>query len=210
MHAVLFWLASVLATGAPPPVPVPGLCTEAATAHVGEPGCYLSAEIDLAGAGATLHWHLHEFADLASAKVAAARLPHALVVQAHGRVWLHALGPANLRIEGGTPRADVGPLDVPPHGKARLLESWFPPGMKTRAHAHPGPEVFYVVDGEQCVETPEGRRLIQAGEHFTVSAGAHLQAAPRGRRSIVLLLVPADAAWMQLTPDWQPQGLCDG
>lgn len=71
------------------------------------------------------------------------------------------------------------------------MESLFPPGMRTRVHSHSGPEAFYVIDGEQCTATPAGERRTRVGESTVVTAGAHLQAAPRGRRSMVMILETA-------------------
>ncbi len=59
---------------------------------------------------------------------------------------------------GGQRRAKIGPLEVP-NGPvtAHFPEAIFPPGMRTRVHSHPGPEAFYVVEGEQCMERPPTR-----------------------------------------------------
>lgn len=199
-------LAALLALA--PSNAVPGLCTAPAAEHVGEAGCYLSAELDLADAPGQVYWHLYTFKTREAAQAEAARHAHAVVVTAHGQVWLHVLGTASEPVQGGTRQTVIGPLTVPAQGYARLLESWFPPGMITRTHSHPGPEVFYVVEGEQCVETPQGGQLIGPSEHYVLDAGPHLQAAPRGRRSLVLLLTPGNAPWMQLEPDWTPTGFC--
>ncbi len=67
-----------------------------------------------------------------------------------------------------------------------FLESVFPPGMRTRVHSHPGPEAFYVVEGQQCMETPSERRKLNAGESFVVQPGPHVQTAPGGRKNIAL------------------------
>ncbi|PSJ36276.1 hypothetical protein C7I55_26640 [Sphingomonas deserti] len=88
------------------------------------------------------------------------------------------------------------------------MESWFTPGMRTRAHSHSGPEAFYVIDGEQCTETPTDRQKIQAGESYIVPKGAHLQAAPKGRRSLVVILAPEGEPWMKLTSDWAGTDFC--
>ena len=205
---VLTMVFSLLALAAPE-APVPGLCTAPAAEHVGEPGCYLSAELDLSSTAPVTHWHVFEFATKASAEAAAQAHPDSVVVSAHGRIWLHVFGNAELDVQGAERRARVGPLAVPAGGQVRLLESWFPPGMKTRVHSHPGPEVFYVVDGQQCVETPAGGKLVEAGEHYVLEAGPHLQAAPQGRRSLVLLITGKDVPWMRLETEWQPTGFCD-
>jgi quercetin dioxygenase-like cupin family protein len=188
--------------------PVPGQCTAPAAAHVGEPGCYLSAEFDLASPAGTVYWHVYTFPSVASAKKAAATLPQAVVTEAHGKLWLHVIGAKDITIKNGTHSSTMGPLIAPTTGRARILESWFPPGMITRAHSHPGTEVFYVVEGEQCVETPQGGKLIPAGNHYVVEQGPHLQAAPQGRRSLVLLLLPKDIPWMALEQEWKPTGFC--
>ena len=188
--------------------PVPGQCTEPASAHVGKPGCYLSAELDLVAPAGTVYWHVYTFSSVDSAKAAAATLTQSVVTEAHGKVWLHLIGPEDMAIKGGALKSTMGPLIAPATGRARVLVSWFPPGMITRAHSHPGPEVFYVVEGEQCVETPKGGKLIHAGEHYVLEQGPHLQAAPQGRRSLVLLLLPKDTPWMALEQDWKPTGFC--
>ena len=73
---------------------------------------------------------------------------------------------------------------------AHFSEAIFPPGMRTRVHSHPGPEAFYAVEGEQCMETPTDRRNIAAGGTYVVPEGPHLQAAPHGRRNLVLIVAP--------------------
>ena len=60
--------------------------------------------------------------------------------------------------------------------------------MRTRVHSHPGPEAFYVLEGEQCMETPAQKRKLRAGESFIVPPGPHVQAAAHGRRNIALVL----------------------
>ena len=39
-----------------------------------------------------------------------------------------------------------------------------PPGMHTGVHRHPGPEAWYVIDGEQCLETLTGVQKARSGE----------------------------------------------
>ena len=75
---------------------------------------------------------------------------------------------------------------------ARFLEPIFPLGMKTRGNAQPGPEAFYIVDGEQCMESPTHNARLPAGQTYIIDAGPHLQAAPTGRRNLVALIRPED------------------
>ncbi|WBH15908.1 cupin domain-containing protein [Sphingomonas radiodurans] len=203
-------LPIALAAQATPPVP--GLCSATPPADPDAAGCYLSAELPIDAAPARLYWHIYRFPDAASAKAAAVRQRWATIVSAHRQTWLYVMtSEATPPIADGR-RGVAGPFAVAA-GKpivARFMQSVFPPGMKTRVHRHSGPEAFYVVHGQQCMETPTERRMIEAGNTYVVAAGPHLQAAPRGRRNLVLILAPAGAPWMALDESWQPSAFCDG
>lgn len=191
--------------------PVPGLCTSPMPTNADAPGCYQTNELDLTGAPATLFWHIYEVRSAAEGKAEAARHRWGAVAQAHGRTWLYLLGDAQEHATIGSARATIGPLSVPAGGPvtAHFSEAVFPPGMRTRVHAHPGPEAFYVVSGEQCMETPTDRHVIPAGGTYIVPSGPHLQAAPKGRRNLVLILAPTGQPFVQPRRDWQPSGFCD-
>lgn len=101
------------------------------------------------------------------------------------------MGDAAEPAAGGIEKAVIGPLALPVGpAVAHFSEAIFPPGMKTRVHSHPGPEAFYIVAGEQCMETPSDKRMIGAGGTYIVPSGVHLQAAPQGRRNLVLIIAP--------------------
>jgi quercetin dioxygenase-like cupin family protein len=72
-----------------------------------------------------------------------------------------------------------------------------------------GPEAFYVVEGEQCMETPSEKRLVQAGETYVVERGPHIQATPQGRRNLVLILAPKGRPPVTPGGEWRPTGFCD-
>jgi len=191
---------------------VPGQCAAPAEENQGRPGCFLTAELRIADAPANLSWHLYGFADEPRARAEAGRHPHSLVSRSHGRIWLHVLSAQAVRIRGGRRLARVDGLRVRPGADltVRFIESVFPAGMRTRVHAHPGPEAFYVVDGVQCMETPQERRMVRAGQTFVVPPGAHVQASPSGRRNIALVIHEQGQLWMTLATDWSPSGFCDG
>ncbi len=205
--AVLLALATVTV---PPPL-VPGGCTAPAAEHEGAAGCYLAGEMTLERAPPSLYWHIVEFATAAAANDEAARHLWSRVVTTHGRVWLFVMGGKRIAIDGSRMRAVVGPMAVPPGDTAtvRFLTSNFPPGMRTRVHSHPGSEAFYVVDGEQCVETPTARHRIRAGGSFIVPGGLHMQASAKGRRSVVALILRPDALWSVPEAGWTPGEFCD-
>jgi quercetin dioxygenase-like cupin family protein len=189
--------------------PVPGACTEPAAENKGKPGCFLSTEITLGSAPATLYWHIVPAKSATEARRLSKERAWSAVVEAHGRWWLYILSPENS--DTSLPSHHVaGPFRLA-QGKtitARFMESWFTPGMRTRVHSHSGPEAFYVIDGEQCTESPADRTVIKAGESYIVPGGAHLQAAPKGRRSVVLILAPEGEPWMRLTADWSGSDFC--
>jgi mannose-6-phosphate isomerase-like protein (cupin superfamily) len=200
--------AGSLAVGEAPPVP--GGCSAAAAENQDQPGCYLSAEVQLVSAPPRLYWHIHEADDTASATAEARRHPWSRVILSHARNWLYVLTESGEKIDFGIHRATIGPLELPAGRPVtiRFIESVFPPGMQTRVHAHPGVEAFYVVEGEQCMETPTERIRIPAGQSFVVQSGPHVQASPKGRRNLAILAVPDGETWMTLKTDWKPSVFC--
>lgn len=190
--------------------PVPGLCTAPVPADRETPGCYQTSELDLAGAPAKLYWHIREYPTLAAANAEAANHRWAAVAAAHSRYWLYLLGEAAEPATSGIERAVIGPLALPVRpAVAHFSEAIFPPGMKTRVHSHPGPEAFYIVAGEQCMETPSDKRKIGAGGTYVVPSGVHLQAAPHGRRNLVLIIAPKGVPFViPGRGQWTPTGFC--
>ena len=206
-------LPMLLMVAAPPQAdvpPVPGLCTAPVPADREAPGCYQTSELDLAGAPAELYWYIREYPTQAAATAEAARHRWAAVAAAHSRYWLYVLGGPAEPAKGGVERAVVGPLTVPAGSAvAHFSEAIFPPGMRTRVHSHPGPEAFYIVEGEQCMETPTDKRNIGAGGTYVVPSGVHLQAAPHGRRNLVLIIAPKGAPFVNPGGgQWTPTDFC--
>ena len=191
--------------------PVPGLCTAPVPADPETAGCYLTNVLKLAGTPPELYWHIAQFDTTSAAQAEAQRHDRAAVTHIHGRTWLYVLGGPKETIAGGTSRAVIGPLAVPrAPATAYFSEAIFPPGMRTRVHSHPGPEAFYVVEGEQCMESPTDKRNIAAGGTYVVASGPHVQAAPKGRRNLVLILSPDGAAPVIPGGDWTPSSFCTG
>lgn len=190
---------------------VPGMCADPAAEHVGQAGCYLSAELTIDAGADPVFWHVVAFADADEARAEAARHRWATVVSAHDKHWLYVIGAEDEVVNAASPVKVIGPLRRPASGPVvvRFLELIFPPGMRTRAHAHPGPEAFYVVEGEQCMDLPTAQVRIAAGESYILEGGPHLQAAPTGRRNLVAVVVPATETWMSMTPEWTPTAYCD-
>ena len=120
--------------------------------------------------------------------------------------WLAAIGR----------RSDcwIGPLPVTAGEKysAQYMEEIFEPGMTAPAHVHSGPEAWYTLAGETCLETPKGRQIGRAGsDHVIVPGGPPMHLTATGtvqRRALVLIL--HDSSKPATTPvhDWIPKGLC--
>jgi hypothetical protein len=108
----------------------------------------------------------------------------------------------------------VGPLplvDADAYA-AVYMEGVFKPGMHSAVHRHPGVEAWYTVDGEQCLETPQGKLEQRAGEPgMMVLGGVPMILTGTGksvRRSLVLILQDAAKPRSVLATDWTPAGLC--
>ena len=157
-------------------------------------------------------WHLDAYPSRASAE--AAKGPSGTIVESLGKIWLLTVANAGWRPSGGERIAEIGPLPVTAGEKysAQYMEAIFEPGMTAPAHVHSGPEAWYTLAGETCLETPEGRQIGRAGsDHVIVPGGPPMHLTATGtvqRRALVLIL--HDSSKPATTPvhDWIPKGLC--
>lgn len=159
-----------------------------------------------------VYWNIYTFTDMAAAQ--RGRAPHASVVSAFGQIWLFAIGGKGRDIAGGVHRADVGPIpiDSADRHSAEYLKSTFPPGMTAPVHVHSGPEAFYVIRGDTCLETPDGVQVARGpGSSLTVRRGPPMLLKAIGsemRQGFALILHSADSPPTTLTSNWAPRGLC--
>ena len=96
-----------------------------------------------------LFWHLRSFQTLTEAE--RARAPQDVTAAAGGQAWLFSFGPGSQE-RAGRLVGRVGPLPVSRTGPFQI-QLWYvvmPPGTSTGSHQHPGPEAWYVLEGEQC------------------------------------------------------------
>jgi len=178
-----------------------------------EAGCWITAHSVLGKLPkAPLFWHLDTYATRSAAD--AAKGPRGTVVESLGRVWLLTVDTAGWRPSGGERVAEIGPLPVSTDAAyaAQYMEAVFTPGMTAPAHRHSGPEAWYTVTGETCLETPSGKMIGRAGGSQVIVPGGppmHLTATgTETRRALVLIL--HDSTQPPTTPehDWKPKGLC--
>src|SRR5688572_3531947 len=159
---------------------------------------------------ASVYWHLHGFPSRKAAE--AAKSATGLVVEEDGRAWLSEFGPRNIAPPGGESIAVVGPLQLLAAQSYAAVLSYavMRPGDSSRVHTHPGPEGWFVLAGEQCLETPAGANRAQAGGTATVPPNIPMELNVTGtalRRAFALVI--HDSAQQRGIPsDWKPSGAC--
>lgn len=179
-----------------------------------ELGCFITARQDLGALprDSALFWYIDAFTT--QAKAEAARAARSSVVRSLGRIWLFTIGAARWRPPGGERIGTVGPLPLvgAEAYAAVYMEAVFQPGMHSPVHRHPGVEAWYTLEGEQCLETPQGKLVQRAGDPGVMVPGGvpmMLTATGKGlRRSLVLILQDAALPRSTLATDWKPTGRC--
>jgi quercetin dioxygenase-like cupin family protein len=159
---------------------------------------------------ASVYWHLRAFPSRKAAD--AAKSATGIVVEEDGRVWLSEFGARNSSPRGGESIAVVGPLQLPAAKSYAAVLSYavMRPGDNSRVHTHPGPEGWYVLAGEQCLETPDGANRTSAGGTMTVRSNIPMELSVTGttlRRAFALVI--HDSAQQRGIPsNWKPTGGC--
>lgn len=178
------------------PASRPGVkCSVDSPERQGKEGCSILASRPLAASGAQpLYWHLDRFDTLDAAEKAAG--PDGVAAEAHGSVWLMTIEHQTDQHHGGVHVTSIGPLPLPTAKRytMRVLSSLLAPGSSTPVHMHSGPEVWYIVAGEQCLETQQvGHRLVAGGTFVLPSDTMHRGRIPASKARGALGLVLHDA-----------------
>jgi quercetin dioxygenase-like cupin family protein len=193
--------------------PVPGGLCRPVSERTNEVGCWILAHESLGQlTDSPTYWYLDTYPTPSAA--AAAKGPRGTVVESLGKVWLLTIGPAGSGPVGGERVAQIGPLPIQagePYS-AQYMEAIFTPGMTTATHRHGGPEAWYTLTGETCLETPEGKVVGRAGgPPVIIPGGPPMRLTATGterRRALVLILHDASKPATTITDDWTPKGLC--
>jgi len=147
-------------------LPKQGTCVPVAERGTRTLGCYITARQELGALprDTTLYWHIDAFASLPEA--AQYQGSRSLAVTSLGQAWLFTIAPRAWRAPAGRSVTVIGPLPLVPAAAfaAVYMEGVFTPGMASVVHRHPGVEAWYTLEGAQCLETPTGRLLQQAGD----------------------------------------------
>jgi quercetin dioxygenase-like cupin family protein len=174
-------------------------------------GCFNIAVVTgLHFSQASVYWHLRAFPSRKAAE--AAKSATGIVVEEDGRAWLSEFGPQDTASREGEVIAVIGPLQLPAAKSYAAVLSYavMRPGDSSRVHTHPGPEAWYVLAGEQCLETPAGASRARAGETLAVPPNIPMELNVTGttlRRAFALVI--HDSAQQRGIPsDWKPPGAC--
>lgn len=158
-------------------------------------------------------WHLDSYSTRVAAQ--ADKGPRSAIIEALGKVWLMTIEDEKWRPVHGNRIAEIGPIPIiaGENYSAQYMEAIFAPGMTAPAHLHSGPEAWYTVAGETCLETSDGRVQVgRAGESpviVPIGLSMHLTATgTEQRRALVLILHQSSMAPTMLVHDWTPKGLC--
>ena len=172
------------------------LCTPDSPERRGEPGCSIVTDKRLpTPLAAPVLWHIDEFPSIADAQ--RAEEPTSVAFTAFGSAWLYSIGLDTANHRGGRHRAVVGPIPVEPNRSYSMMVmvAHFLPGQFSAVHTHPGPEAWWVLEGEQCLQTTRATIRARAGEGAIVAEGDTMRMVGTGigpRRALVLILHDSD------------------
>lgn len=193
-----------------------GTCVPASQRSGRDVGCFILTEQSL-GTLAPEHafWHVTRFASRSDAERenAAARVKGS-VIDALGAPWLVTIADSAWRPHAGRQMAVIGPLPVTPGVAyaALYMEATMQPGMKSMIHRHSGAEAWYTIQGETCLETPDGTQVGRPGKPpVIVPGGRPMELTATGtskRESLVLILHDSSQPPTSMEPTWKPRGLC--
>jgi quercetin dioxygenase-like cupin family protein len=180
-----------------------------------ELGCYVIARqrLGVLPLGTPLAWQLDVFSSRAAAEAARGQL--ATIAEAFDRIWLFTIAPPAWRPGAGAEHvATVGPLPLasaPAEYTAMYLATTFRPGLSSFVHSHPGPEAWFIMSGEQCLETPDGAMPGRAGDRLVARGNLPMILHATGteiRRNFALVLHDPTKPATARVDNWTPKGLC--
>jgi quercetin dioxygenase-like cupin family protein len=212
--ALILWLGVSLAAQNQPQ-DTGGACIPVSERGARPYGCFILAAHSVGElTPAESFWQVETYPTQAAAM--RAKGTRGAVLEAFDKVWLLTITRSGWHSPGGTHVAEIGPLPTKAGTAytAQFMEALFKPGMKSRVHRHGGPEAWYTLTGESCLETPEGKQVDRAtGKHVVVPAGPPMELTATGsevRRALVLILHESTQPHTTPASDWVPKGLCKG
>lgn len=207
---LLFSCALVRAQG----VQVPGDPCKPVSQRTQDVGCWILAD-DPVGrlSRSQVFWYLDSYPTRAAAQ--ADKEPQGIVFESMGKTWLMSIEQENWKPAHGTRVGAVGPIPITAGTRysAQFMEAAFLPGMMAPEHVHSGPEAFFTVAGETCLETSDGHVQTgrPGGSPVIVPAGIAMHLTATGtekRRALVLILHDSSKPPTTMVHDWTAKGLC--
>ena len=159
-----------------------------------------------------LVWRFENFSTVKAAQDAST--PASVVVEVAGKVWLVTLAGKGGRTKGGTLVAEtelLPPIPPGPSYEIVVAEADLGPEANVMTHKHSGPETWYLLSGEQCLELPDRALRARVGE--TMSAPAEtpmkLNIVGPGKRDALFLVIHDSSKPFNTFLDWNPpRSLC--
>ena len=170
-------------------------CVENSPERRGEIGCSLVENKplppDLKG---PLVWHIDRFATEAAARAAVG--PTSVAFSAHGIAWLMTIETAATDHHGGQHVKTAAMPALPPAEKYAMLamSAYIPSGLTSRYHHHSGVEGFFVVDGQQCLETADRTYVMNREGALVIPADVAMRlvaTGPTPRRALAVIVYDA-------------------
>jgi len=184
-------------------------------AHAHDAGCFIAGETPVGRLGPLpSFWHVTRFGSRRVAESAARTAQGAMVVDAFDATWLLAIGPERWRASAGLHVAAIGPLPLRDgvDYAALYMVARMEPGTKSSVHRHSGPEAWFTLSGQTCVETPAGATVGRSdGDPVIVPGGVPMELTATGtttHRSLVLILHDATRPPTTMAHEWTPSGAC--
>jgi quercetin dioxygenase-like cupin family protein len=171
-------------------------CTPDSPERRGEPGCTIVTDKRMPATLPTpVLWHIDEFPSIAEAQRAETAMSVAFV--AFGSAWLYSIGLDTANHHGGRHHAVVGPIPIGVNRvySMMVMVAYFLPGQFSVVHTHPGPEAWWVLEGEQCLQTTRNAIRARARQSAIVAEGDTMRMVGTGtgpRRALVLILHDSD------------------
>jgi quercetin dioxygenase-like cupin family protein len=211
MRALLVGLGAMAMATAPSTASAQATTRQCSAVEEAGPACLLASK-RLPFLPGKVYWHLDRFPSEEAAHKAA--IASSVVTAAFGSTWLFTLEQVGWRPRGGEHVSTIGPLPVAPAStySAEYLRSIFNPGTTAPLHVHSGPEAFFAVSGDTCLETPDGVQTGRGpGNSMMIKAGPPMLLMAIGkvpRLGFALILHDASQPPTTLTQAWHPTGLC--
>jgi quercetin dioxygenase-like cupin family protein len=192
----------------------PGGVCKPASMRTQQVGCWIMADDPIGQlTKSSVFWTLDVYPTRVGAE--ADKGPRGTVLESLGKVWLLNIEYQKSKSSHGSRAAKIGPLFVTAgeNYSVQYMEAIFNPGMTAPEHIHSGPEAWYTMAGETCLETSDGRVQVGrvGGPPVIVPMGLSMHLTATGteqRRALVLILHQTSQPPTTLDHNWVAKGLC--